>query len=80
MLLQPYLYSCCGGHRLPPCAAARMSGRLRCCALGPHVALHADQADQTPREQSTGHGWVAQLRDSASIGQAAPPLLALRVT
>ena len=47
--------------------------RVRCCDPVPHVSVHVDHDPHSNISQSTGHGWVLQLRFSTRGLHGRPP-------
>jgi hypothetical protein len=64
--------SCSVAHSSPPWAAAVSTSKVRVWTPVPQVLVQVDQEFQLST-QSTGQGWVLQLRWVFKRGQAAPP-------
>ena len=63
------------GHSSPPWEAARVTSKTRVWTPVPQDLEQEDQAFQECT-QSTGQGWVLQLRRDQGVGQVTPPYTA----
>jgi len=61
------------GHATPPLADCTVTVRVWRCLPPPHVAEHADHADQSLTTQLTGHACVLHGCEANKVGHAAPP-------